>query len=715
MTGAADATHALTRKRRWRRLAGAVAGAALASACTLVVAQAAAPAEAPAPAPAPAASAPVQPSAGYVDRVMSESSLPADDGLALKSSSYNASGWPRSLRVDYSLFSQSGNGRSLSRALGIGGFLDTPNYGSLSVNANLSRQSTDSAFNLGGASGSTWRIDQRGLPLDGGWRANHSAGDINTGSTSLARGRGRISVPTTPIRGLGGQWTLGDSVDLNASAGRTGLFNGLDLAGFAPTGGRIASAGGQWRWPSSLGGGRTSGAVQIIEGQGISDYGGLGTAQDTGAVFAATAWEGPAPWGNGLGAGTNASFLPASERPGGLRLQGNVVRSTSSRDGSALGLWADAAWRTERWRNSAGVFRFEPNLRWGAAPLASDLQGVYWQADTSTRQWQAGFITELSESVSGAGPGGGASGRSAFLNLNGRYRLDTRNAVGAALNLRTITSPGQALLLNWDQTHDWGQTQWRTDFANAGGARTARFGVDHSWPVVFPTSLNTSLAWEHVAGGDTPGSGWIWGLLGAVSPVSQWYLDASVRGAQRSTGAQSRSANLGARWQSFDGWSVVLRYTEARGREPLQTLVVSALTEATLQPLPVTPVSRSVQLLLRYEASAGSSSAPLGGLPGSGAGTLGGTVFFDANSNGRREASEGGVPGVTVILDRRYVARTDPQGRYEFPSVVTGNHLIEVSPDNVPLPWSPVARDPLPVNLLVRQVTNVDFPVQRER
>ena len=712
MKRAAGAPHALTRDAGWSRFAVAAVAAALASATAL--AQQPQPATEPAPAPASTPTT-AEPAAGYVDRVMSASSLPPDEGLTLKSSDYNATGWPRSLRVDYALFSQSGNGRSLSRAVGIGGFLDTPNHGSLSINANLSRQNTDAALNLGGANGSTWRIDQRGLPLDGGWRANHSAGDINTGSTSLARGLGRISVPTTPIRGLGGQWALGDAVDLNASAGRTGLFSGLDLAGFAPSGGRIASAGGQFRLPSSVGSGRSTAAVQLIDGQGISDFGRLGTAQNTGALFAATAWEGAAPWGNGLSDGTSTGLLPASERPGGLRLQGNVVRSNSSRDGSALGLWADAAWRTERWRNTAGVFRFEPNLRWGTALLASDLQGVYWQADTSTRQWQAGFIAELSDSVSGAGPGSGASGRSAFLNINGRYRLDTRNAVGGALNLRTITSPGQALLLNWDQTHDWGQTQWRSDFANAGGARTTRLGFDQSWPVIFPTSLNTSLAWEHVAGGDTPRSGWIWGLLGAVSPVTQWYLDASVRGAQRSDGAQSRSANLGARWQSFDGWSVVLRYTEARGREPLQTLVVSALTAATSQPLPVTPVNRSVQLLLRYEASAGSASAPLGGLPGSGAGTLGGTVFFDTNGNGRREASEGGVPGVTVILDRRYVARTDPQGRYEFPSVVVGNHLIEVSSDNVPLPWSPVARDPLAVNLLVRQVTNVDFPVQRER
>ena len=649
----------------------------------------------------------------YVDRLMSGTDLPADDGLALKSSDYNSAGWPRSLRVDYSVLSQRGSGSSVSRTLGFGGYIDTPDYGTLSMNVNLSRQSTDGSFNLTG-NGSTWRIDQRGLPLDGGWRANHSAGDINTSNTSLARGLGRVSLPTTPIRGLGGQWSQGDSIDLNASAGRTGLFSGLDLAGFTPSGGQIASAGGQLRLPTAWGGGRTTAAVQMIDGQNISDFGGFsgfGSTQNTHALFAATSWEGAAPWGSGLAAG----YLPVSERTGGLRVQTNVVQSASSRDGRALGLWADAAWRTDRWRNTAGVFRFDPNLRWGTSLLASDLQGFYWQADTSTRQWQTGFIVELSDSVSGAGLGEGASGKSAFLNLNGRYRLDTRNAIGAALNLRTITSPGQALLLSWDQTHDFGQTQWRSDFAHVSGSHTTRLGVDHSWPVVFPASLNTSLAWERVSGGAAPGTGLIWGLLGAVSPASQWYLDASVRGAQRSDGAESLSANIGARWQSFSGWSVLLRFTEARGTEPLQALVASALTTATAQALTVNPVNRSVQLLLRYEASAGSFSAPLGGLPGSGAGSLTGTVFFDADSNGRREASEGGVPNVTVILDRRYVTRTDAQGRYVFPSAVAGPHLVEVSPDNVPLPWSPLLRDPISVNLLVRQITTVDFAVQRDR
>jgi hypothetical protein len=102
-------------------------------------------------------------------------------------------------------------------------------------------------------------------------------------------------------------------------------------------------------------------------------------------------------------------------------------------------------------------------------------------------------------------------------------------------------------------------------------------------------------------------------------------------------------------------------------------------------------------------------------LPGGGAGSISGTVFFDADNNGRREASEGGVPGVTVILDKRYVTRTDAQGRYEFAYVATGDHVIEVSADNVPLPWSPVARDPVKATVLVRDATTQDFAVQRDR
>ena len=88
---------------------------------------------------------------------------------------------------------------------------------------------------------------------------------------------------------------------------------------------------------------------------------------------------------------------------------------------------------------------------------------------------------------------------------------------------------------------------------------------------------------------------------------------------------------------------------------------------------------------------------------------------LNLSANGRREASEAGVPGVTVILDRRFVTRTDAQGRYDFPAVAAGEHVIEVSSDNVPLPWSPALREPVRIRLYVRQLTTQDFAVQRDR
>ena len=645
----------------------------------------------------------------YVDRVMDRSTLP-DEGLILKISDYNASGWPRSWRIDYSLLTQSGTSTSQSRAIAVSSFLDTPDYGALSINANLVEQNANNYGTATQSSGSTWRIDQRAVPLDGGWRANYSAGDINSVATPLARGLRRVSLPTTQIRGASAQWYLGDSIDLNAAVGRTGLFSGLDVAGFQTSGGQVATAGGQFKIPTRSG--RTDAALQVIDGQNITAGGDSG-AQNTRAFWASTAWEGSAPWNSAAAPGS----ISPSERVGGLRVQGNVVHSDTSREGGSNGMWADAAWRTERWRNAAGVFRFEPNLRWGTALLASDLQGVYWQADTSTRQWQGGFSTELSDSVRGAGTNAGASGstRSAFFSTNGRYSLDTQNSIGATLNIRALSSTGQAILLTWNRANDWGQTQWRGDYANTAGSRTTRLGIDQNWRVTPPATFNTTLAWEQIAGGLSPSTGLIWGLLGTVSPLSQWSLNAALRGAARSDGSHAVNANVGLYWQASAGWSLALRYTEARGQEPLQPLVVSALTAATLTTLLPTQVNRSIQLVLRYESRAGTATAPIGGLPGTGAGSLSGTVFFDADANGRREASEGGVANVTVILDRRYVSRTDAQGRYEFPAVAAGDHLIELSSDNVPLPWSPAAREPLKASVLVRQGTTYDLPVQRDR
>ena len=657
-------------------------------------------------APLPVCSQPAA-APSYVDRVMDTGAQreQAPDG---EPAAVNPDGWARSLRLDYALSSQKGPSSSLSRAIQFSGYLDTPNHGALSIAGSLNSQRVDGlADDRGGSSSSrgSWRIDQRGLPLDDGWMADHSAGDISTASPPMARGLGRIFLPSIPISGVGGRWARGDAVDLNASTGHPGLFTGIDTNGFSPAAGLVSTAGGQMQLSGQRNGlSRTEAAVQLVEASNIAD-----PAAPTGlrahSAWAALAWEGAAPWAATF---TPGRIDPIALRSGGARIQGNWMESTSNAGDRAVGGWVDAAWRTDWLQNSGGIYYLQPNLRWGNTSAASDLKGGYWRADTSARRWNLGWTIEASDSVSGL------TGPSVFGNIYGRYSLDTRNTLGGALSLRNGSGSGQSVRMSWDHVSDWGQTQWRGNIQRAGAIRTLFAGVDQAWPLQLPFALSTSLGLEQSRGAGVNTSIASWGLLAAYAPTSQLNVDASLRGSH-GAGTDSLNANIGVSWRYNLNWSLIGRFTESRGQDPASAQIVSALTAATLAPLIPTPASRSLQLILRYENRAGTVSAPLGGAPGTAAGALQGTVFFDADNNGRRDASDAGTPNITVVLDRRFVTRTDAQGRYEFPWVAAGTHVLQIQADNVPLPWSPVLRDPVPVAVVVRSTTVTDFALQRDR
>jgi len=108
-------------------------------------------------------------------------------------------------------------------------------------------------------------------------------------------------------------------------------------------------------------------------------------------------------------------------------------------------------------------------------------------------------------------------------------------------------------------------------------------------------------------------------------------------------------------------------------------------------------------------------AAPLGGMVGGGAGRIAGIVYLDSNEDGRFAAGEQGAANVTVILDGRYSARTDGQGRYEFPAVAAGRHTLTVMPDNVPLPWALVNEGRTEIDVPVRGSVNIDISLQRLR
>ncbi|MEO8248429.1 MAG: hypothetical protein ABI589_03580, partial [Burkholderiales bacterium] len=203
----------------------------------------------------------------YVDRVLDPGTI-KDDGQDAAADRFDTTGWPRSVRVDYSLLWQGGATSGLHQAISLSGFLDTPNYGAISALANFVSNRSDSVVGSttnGSATSSIWRIDQRALPLNGGWIANHSIGTTSSVSVPLSYGIGRVFLPTTPLEGLAGQWRRQGELEFNLSAGRVGLFNGYAVNGFSQSGGAILAGGGEMRLFGGAGASsRADAAVQLI-------------------------------------------------------------------------------------------------------------------------------------------------------------------------------------------------------------------------------------------------------------------------------------------------------------------------------------------------------------------------------------------------------------------------------------------------------------------
>lgn len=643
----------------------------------------------------------------YIDKVLDDGPQPA---LVLTQELARSGGWPRGWRVEYNIASDSGIQRATSQGISISGFVDTPNHGALSVSAAVNRSEYRDEFSrVGGDASRLWRVDQRMLPLNDGWMANHSAGALSSLQVPLARGFGRIGLPSSPMEGVTAEYLHGGTASVNAALGRPGLYSGLGVNGFDPARGRLLFAGGQQGFAGPTG--SSALAFQLFDASGIADSVNPAMDQDVRGLWSAWRWEGAAPWAGQVAGGP----LPLWQREGGMQVQLNAMTSRSTgelagggrRQESGSGAWVDAQWRSQWLQQAAGVFYLQPKLRWGTYHAVSDLRGVYWRGDVATRRWQVSTSTEWTDSVSGV------NGQNLFANVSGRYRVDTRHTAFGALAVRRLGASGASAQLGWEHTSDLGQTRWIADMLRASTRRSMRIGVDHSFLLAEGSSFALSAALERIRNEGRELKALSWGVVGSTRPWANFSIDANLRGAHGG-GARQINGSIGFAWAVHPGWSLLGQVSSVRGEDPETFALVSTLSQAAAAVTPVVS-ARRVQLTLRYEDRAGTTFAPLGGAPGMGSGSIQGTVYFDADNNGRREASEAGVPNITVILDRRFVARTDAQGRYEFPWVVAGEHSLQIQADNVPLPWNPVVRDPVPASVLVRNTTNTDFALQRDR
>ena len=179
----------------------------------------------------------------------------------------------------------------------------------------------------------------------------------------------------------------------------------------------------------------------------------------------------------------------------------------------------------------------------------------------------------------------------------------------------------------------------------------------------------------------------------------------------RGNNDSSIAFNVGLDWQITPSWSFNASIYENRGVITDPILVESPL--ATPIVVRSRPNDRGVFVSLRYSIRAGSASAPLGGRVGGGAGKIAGSVFLDTNSNGMRDGNESGAANVVVVLDGRYTTRTDAIGNYQFSDVASGQHLLAVVQDDLPLPWTVDVDRRYDAPVSTRGITRIDMGAKR--
>lgn len=632
--------------------------------------------------PAPPIAPPPQAPA-YLDRLI-DGTAPAE--APPPGPAYDEQGWPRHLRLEGRYGTESFDPSRRARAgLAAQALLETPNHGLIALDATASADPREGSFSL----------RQRDLPLPGGWWAGHDLGVLDRPTPSSLRLPSRVSVPSTVLWGAAGQWEQpGQGLQLQAALGRSGRLVGAPTLVFRREPGQRRMLGLQTQPPradalSSPPG--WTGALVLESAEGVAPGGDAGRAER----FDARSAHGMLQW---QGDGWRAQAQ-------GVRTHGGPAPSTAARQGQ----WIDAEWNEGPRRHGAGLYRLDEGLTWVDRPLPDAVQGAYYRGSWRTRQWS------LEGSIDALQGRGSRRDDGVFATLGTRLRLGRDHTLGAGLAVRRFDRSGASGYADWRWQGPWGQTGWRVDTQRSDDTPDSlRLSWDQDWAMPLGHSLSTSLGLVRESAQRATGRP----AQRLLSTAAAWALPvgamAHLRGtltAERSSlGAFAWGANLGATWSPAPRWTLEGQFVRLLGRSaPLASLDPLAPPPAELPP----QSTRSFALVLRYELQAGSRSVPLGGRPQQGGGRVQGVVFFDANRSGSPDASEAGVPGVTLLLDNRYAVRTDAQGRFEFPFVAPGRHRLTLRADTLPLPWNPVDEGTLELEVGLRDQTSVALPVQR--
>lgn len=589
----------------------------------------------------------------------------------------DAGGPPRSLRIDGIYSNLDRNGVEATQyGVGVGAFLATPLHGAFSF---------DGVF-TNGPDSSIATLWQRDVPFDGGWRASNGLGNLNSPVIDLARFQARWLLPTSPMLGAQTEWRDPRGSQVTAGVGEPGVYTGLYVPGFQRLGGTLATAGAQMALTRNW----TAG-VQYL---GANDVTSVLQPRDDARQFS-----------------TNSFFGSAAWQDGNHRFQVNALGSHNSFDGGHQGGWADAYIRDGRLGHGFGAFYLGSNLVWGNQPVGSDVAGAYYRVNYASRQWLWDAMLDYAAPL-----GDSRAEASTFASGSTRYQVWQDLGVGGGGSARFAGDTAWSAYAFVENT--WPALVNRTQLYGAGNSpkKDVALTANQTWNTPAGTRLSTTFLLGRYDDGVARSTQYGVALFGGGDITNELSLDANVQWTQSTGDAQPSTlfGNLGFTWRFMPQLALIGTLYRGQTRSTLPLQVLSPIDEIARRPEERIN-DRGALLILRYEARAGSMAAPLGGMPGSGAGRVVGMVFLDANEDGRFAAGEQGAANVTVVLDGRYSVRTDGQGRFEFPAVAAGTHRITVLPDNLPLPWTLPDDGRVEIDVSVRATVNVDIPAQRLR
>lgn len=588
----------------------------------------------------------------------------------------DADGWPRGIRLDGIHARQSRYGYSETNyGLGIGAFLSTPLYGSWTLDGVLSNSEDGSVATL-------W---QRDMPFDGGWRATNGAFNVNSPSIDLSRLQPRWIMPSSPMLGALTEWRNGNGTQLTAGAGEPGVFTGLYVPGFRRLGGYLSTFGGQWRLNTNLSAG--------LQYYGARDVTAAWQLLDDDRSFSTSSWYGATAWQDAT-----------------RRFQLNLMGTDNSFNGSHQGAWADGLVRDGRYEHGFGVFWLGSNLAWGNQPVGSDVRGAYYRINYASRQWLWDATVDYTSPA-----GDSLMEATTFVSGSIRHQLWQGLGVGAGGSGRFDGNQAWSAFAFVENTYPALINRLQLNTARNDPKRDYMVTATQTWTVPAGTRLSTSALIGRYDDGELSSSQYGFGIVGGGDITRDISLDANVQWLRGSGDAQPTTliGNLGLVWRFLPEFSFIGTLYHSQTRSD-RVEVISPIDQlARLQEERIN--DRGVILTLRYETRAGAMAAPLGGALGGAAGRVTGFVYLDANEDGRFTAGEQGAASVTVILNGRWSVRTDAQGRFEFPSVVSGQHTITVMPDNLALPWQLVNDGRMQFDVPIRGTVNVDIPAQRMR